>query len=107
MPKLELGDLQAIEQLKEREHSGTGEIGGRRLGHRHARSSCTLMFKQELPLMFPDDPQVLKVRDAMFDPFEYLWARYRGEPAEHRLPRTSSARSVTTCPVTCACRISV
>jgi glycerol-3-phosphate dehydrogenase subunit C len=36
------------------------------------------MFKQELPLMFPDDPQVLKVRDAMFDPFEYLWARYKG-----------------------------
>ena len=40
--------------------------------------SCTLMFKQELPLMFPDDAQVLKVRDAMFDPFEYLWARYKG-----------------------------
>jgi Fe-S oxidoreductase len=36
------------------------------------------MFKQELPLMFPDDAQVLKVRDAMFDPFEYLWARYKG-----------------------------
>ena len=27
--------------------------------------------------MFPDDAQVLKVRDAMFDPFEYLWARYK------------------------------
>ena len=23
--------------------------------------SCTLMFKQELPLMFPDDPDVIKV----------------------------------------------
>ena len=39
--------------------------------------SCTLMFKQELPLMFPDDPAVLKVRDAMFDPFEYLMLRHR------------------------------
>ena len=40
--------------------------------------SCTLMFKQELPLLFPDDPEVQKVRDAMFDPFEYLWAHQPG-----------------------------
>ena len=35
------------------------------------------MFKQELPLMFPDDPDVIKVRDAMYDPFEYLMLRHR------------------------------
>jgi Fe-S oxidoreductase len=35
------------------------------------------MFKQELPLMFPDDPDVIKVRDAMFDPFEYLMLRHK------------------------------
>ena len=34
--------------------------------------SCVLMFKQELPLLFPDDAQVQKVQAAMFDPFEYL-----------------------------------
>jgi Fe-S oxidoreductase len=39
--------------------------------------SCTLMFKQELPLMFPDDADVLRVRDAMFDPFEYLMLRHK------------------------------
>jgi Fe-S oxidoreductase len=39
--------------------------------------SCTLMFKQELPLMFPEDEDVRRVRDAMFDPFEYLMARRR------------------------------
>jgi Fe-S oxidoreductase len=33
------------------------------------------MFKQELPLMYPDDPDTLAVRDAMFDPFEYFVAR--------------------------------
>lgn len=27
--------------------------------------------------MFPDDPDVLKVRDAMFDPFEYLMLRHK------------------------------
>ena len=35
------------------------------------------MFKQELPLMFPEDADVAAVRDAMFDPFEYLIARHR------------------------------
>jgi glycerol-3-phosphate dehydrogenase subunit C len=35
------------------------------------------MFKQELPLMFPNDSDVMKVRDAIFDPFEYLWLRHK------------------------------
>ena len=57
--------------------------------------SCVLMFKQELPLLFPDDPDVQKVREAMFDPFEYLMLRH-GRAAAHgfqpaarqgRLPR--------------------
>jgi Fe-S oxidoreductase len=37
--------------------------------------SCTLMFKQELPLMFPEDAEVRAVKAAMFDPFEYLVQR--------------------------------
>jgi len=39
--------------------------------------SCVLMFKQELPLMFPEDPLVGKVRAAFFDPFEFLNLRHR------------------------------
>jgi len=39
--------------------------------------SCTLMFKQELPLVFPDDADVKAVQDAMFDPFEYLILRHK------------------------------
>jgi Fe-S oxidoreductase len=39
--------------------------------------SCTLMFKQELPLMFPQDADVQAVKEAMFDPFEYLVARHK------------------------------
>ena len=27
--------------------------------------------------MFPDDPEVLKVRDAIYDPFEYLMLRHK------------------------------
>jgi Fe-S oxidoreductase len=39
--------------------------------------SCTLMFKQDLPLMFPGDADVQAVMDAMFDPFEYFVLRAR------------------------------
>ena len=39
--------------------------------------SCTLMFKHEMPLLFPEDPDVRAVSDAMFDPFEYLVLRDR------------------------------
>lgn len=35
------------------------------------------MFKQELPLMFPDDAAVQTVAKAMFDPFEYLVLRHK------------------------------
>ncbi len=40
--------------------------------------SCVLMFKQELPLMFPDDEQVVARSQArIFDPFEYLMLRHK------------------------------
>jgi len=35
------------------------------------------MFKQELPLMFPDDADTQAVKVAMWDPFEYFMARKR------------------------------
>jgi glycerol-3-phosphate dehydrogenase subunit C len=35
------------------------------------------MYKQELPLLFPDDADVALVQQAMFDPFEYLMARHK------------------------------
>jgi glycerol-3-phosphate dehydrogenase subunit C len=39
--------------------------------------SCTLMFKQEIPLMYPGEQDVQLVKEAMWDPFEYLMARKR------------------------------
>jgi len=38
---------------------------------------CALMFKQELPLLFPDDAEVQKVGQAFYDPFEYLMIRHK------------------------------
>ena len=39
--------------------------------------SCVLMFKQELPLMFPEDADVQAVKARIFDPFEYLMLRHK------------------------------
>ena len=35
------------------------------------------MFKQELPLLFPDCAETQAVKEAMFDPFEYFVARHK------------------------------
>jgi Fe-S oxidoreductase len=77
MPKLELGDLESIEKLKEENIPALVKLVDQGWDIVTPVPSCTLMFKQELPLMFPDDERVRKVRDAMFDPFEYLWERYK------------------------------
>jgi Fe-S oxidoreductase len=42
------------------------------------------MFKQELPLMFPDDLRVRKVADAIYDPFEYLMLRHKAGKLDTR-----------------------
>ncbi|MBL4852147.1 MAG: Fe-S oxidoreductase [Gammaproteobacteria bacterium] len=77
MPKLEVGDLDAVKVAKEANipqlvklvNAGWDIIG--------PVPSCVLMFKQELPLMFPDDEDVKKVQQAIFDPFEYLMLRHK------------------------------
>ncbi len=77
MPKLELGDLEGVARLKAKNIPVLARYARDGFAILAAVPSCTLMFKQELPLMFPDDADVLLVRDAMFDPFEYLVARHR------------------------------
>jgi Fe-S oxidoreductase len=75
MPKLELGDLESVEKLKNVNVPVLAELARRGYAILTPVPSCTLMFKQELPLMFPGDEDVVRVRDAMFDPFEYLVLR--------------------------------
>ncbi len=78
MPKLELGDLEAVAKAKETNIPILAAMVDEGWDIVTPIPSCTLMFKQELPLMFPDDADVLKVRDAMYDPFEYLMLRHKG-----------------------------
>jgi Fe-S oxidoreductase len=77
MPKLELGDLEAVARNKDANIPVLARLA--RSGHAILTPvpSCTLMFKQELPLMFPDDADVKAVAEAMFDPFEYLVLRHK------------------------------
>jgi glycerol-3-phosphate dehydrogenase subunit C len=77
MPKLELGDLKAVARAKEENIPVLARLVDAGWDIVAPVPSCVLMFKQELPLMFPDDADVRKVRDAVFDPFEYLMRRHR------------------------------
>jgi glycerol-3-phosphate dehydrogenase subunit C len=77
MPKLELGDLDAVAKLKEINIPRLAKLAREGYAILTAIPSCTLMFKQELPLMFPDDADVKAVQAAMFDPFEYLVMRHK------------------------------
>jgi glycerol-3-phosphate dehydrogenase subunit C len=77
MPKLELGDLETVERLKNINIPPLAALAREGYAILTAVPSCTLMFKQELPLIFPEDADVEAVADAMFDPFEYLVLRER------------------------------
>ena len=77
MPKLELGDLEGVARHKEANIPVLARYAREGYAIVSAIPSCTLMFKQELPLMFADDAEVKLVQAAMFDPFEYLMARHK------------------------------
>jgi glycerol-3-phosphate dehydrogenase subunit C len=77
MPKLELGDLKSVEQSKEANIPVLAKYAAEGYAILTVIPSCTLMFKQEIPLMFPEDADTQAVKAAMWDPFEYLMARKR------------------------------
>lgn len=77
MPKLELGDLETVEKYKDFNIPRLKKLVDE--GHDIVAPipSCVLMFKQELPLMFPKDADVQAVKARIFDPFEYLMLRHK------------------------------
>jgi len=77
MPKLELGDLDAVARLKEFNIPQLKALVEQGFDIVAPIPSCVLMFKQELPLMFPDDADVQLIRRRTFDPFEYLALRHK------------------------------
>jgi len=77
MPKLELGDLGGVERLKATNIPPLAKLASEGYAILTPVPSCTLMFKNELPLLFPEDAEVKAVSEAMFDPFEYFVLRKR------------------------------
>ncbi len=77
MPRLELGDLEGVARLKERNIPELKRLVDAGCDIVAPIPSCVLMFKQELPLMFPGDTDVQAIRARIFDPFEYLMLRHR------------------------------
>ena len=75
IPKLELGNLEAVEKAKNINIPVLAKLVDEGWDLTSLIPSCVLMFKQELPLMFPEDSEVIKVKNAFFDPFEYLMLR--------------------------------
>ncbi len=84
MPKLELGDLDSVDRLKRHNIARLAKWVEDGYDIVTPVPSCTLMFKQELPLMYPDDAQVQTVMRAMFDPFEYLMLRHKAGKLDTR-----------------------
>lgn len=78
MPKLELGDLDAVAKAKDANIPALIKLVDEGWDIVAPVPSCVLMFKQELPLMFPDDKDVQRVGKAIYDPFEYLMLRHKG-----------------------------
>jgi Fe-S oxidoreductase len=77
MPKLEQGDLETVDKYKRANIPELLRLIDEGWDIVAAIPSCVLMFKQELPLMYPDDADVLKVKQHIFDPFEYLLHRHK------------------------------
>lgn len=77
MPKLELGDLDTVEEAMKFNIPELINLIDADWDIIAPIPSCVLMFKQEIPLMFPDNEDVQRVKARIFDPFEYLSLRHK------------------------------
>ena len=77
MPRMELGDLSSVERHKERNVPLFRAAVDEGFDLMSIVPSCNLMYRQEAPLLFPEDEELARVSRAFFDPFEYLWSRHR------------------------------
>jgi Fe-S oxidoreductase len=77
MPLLEQGNLEGVAAKKEKNIPALARYADEGFALLAAIPSCVLMYKQELPLMFPGDAHVRAVAEAFWDPFEYFVARHK------------------------------
>lgn len=77
MPRYEQGNLDAVNKAMEKNVPELVRLIDEGYDIVAPIPSCVLMFKQELPLMYPDNEQVQKVKAHIYDPFEYLTLRHK------------------------------
>jgi glycerol-3-phosphate dehydrogenase subunit C len=77
MPKLEIGDLESVDKSMRQNIPELLRLVDAGYDIVAPIPSCVLMFKQELPLMYPHDAAVQRVREHIFDPAEYLMLRHK------------------------------
>ena len=87
MPKLELGDLKKVEKMKDANIPVFQQAIAEGYDIIAPIPSCVLMYKQELPLMFPEDDAIASVKAHFFDPFEYLMLRHKDELIDTEFPQ--------------------
>ena len=72
MPKLELGNIELVEKMMNKNLPKFEKYVDEGYLIVAPIPSCVLMYKQELPLLFPTNSNLLKVSKAFRDPFEFL-----------------------------------
>jgi Fe-S oxidoreductase len=77
MPRYEQGNLEAVDKARRINIPQLVKLIEDGYDILAPIPSCVLMFKQELPLMYPQDADVQKVKAHIFDPFEYLVLRHK------------------------------
>ena len=98
MARLQLGDLEQVDRARRGNIPLLAQWAERGWSIVTAEPACLQLFRRWLPLLFPSDEQVLRVADAMFDPFEYLLSLH----GEGRLNTTFANRlGVVSCHLPC------
>jgi Fe-S oxidoreductase len=72
MPKLELGDIKLVEKMMNKNLHVFKKYVDEGYLIVAPIPSCVLMYKQELPLLFPENSALSQVSKAFRDPFEFL-----------------------------------
>ena len=72
MPKLELGNIAKVEQMMKNNLPQFKKYVDQGYLIIAPIPSCVLMYKQELPLLFPDNKDLIDVSQSFRDPFEFL-----------------------------------
>ena len=72
MPKLELGNIQEVGKMMRNNLTKFKKFTDQGYLIIAPIPSCVLMYKQELPLLYPDDEDLSKVSQSFRDPFEFL-----------------------------------